>query len=106
MKLRNIILGLLLVLAASSCRPSAEYYVLEGGDPNIDWFEFVNDSTINWVGPGPLSLQSIYEEDSEGNIVVYVAPYSKGYMKRIDSRTIEGQVPFFEGTWKKSRPRR
>ena len=46
MKLRNIILGLLLVLAASSCKPSAEYYVLEGGDPNIDWFEFVNDSTI------------------------------------------------------------
>lgn len=103
MKLRYYILALISLAFLSSCKPSAEYYLLEGGEAEIDWIEFVNDSTLRWVGPGPLQLESLYEEDEQGNIVVYVAPFSKGYMTRIDSKTIEGQVPFFEGTWKKSR---
>lgn len=104
MNIKKLLFAAAIILLTASCSGSKrEYYRLEGGDPNIDWFEFINDSTIRWVAPGPMPMESRYEETENGDIIVYTAPFSKGTMHRINSRTIEGDVPFFEGTWKKSR---
>lgn len=91
----------------SSCRGNGpEYYLLEGGDPAVDWIEFSADSTIRWVGPGGKPECSPYEVDAAGTIVVHVAPFSIGRLHRLDGRTLRGEVPFFEGTWKKTIVRR
>lgn len=99
--------GIALALLVVSCNgDKSEYYFLQGGDPAVDWFEFASDSTILWVGPGGVSEQSRYEENETGEIVVHTAPFSVGRMRRVDGKTIEGEPPFFEGTWKKSEHRR
>ena len=92
-----------MAVSSTSCSRSGRgYYELEGGDKSIDWIEFANDSTIRWVAPGKLAMESIYEEE-DGVITVYVAPFSKGTLHRVDSYTLVGEVPFFEGTWKRKR---
>jgi hypothetical protein len=99
--------GIALALLFASCSgDKPEYYLLQGGDPAVDWFEFASDSTILWVGPGGVSEQSRYEENEAGEIVVYTAPFSVGRMHRVDGKTIEGEPPFFEGTWKRTNHRR
>ena len=99
--------GIALALLVVSCNgDKSEYDFLQGGDPAVDWFEFASDSTILWVGPGGVSEQSRYEENETGEIVVHTAPFSVGRMRRVDGKTIEGEPPFFEGTWKKSGHRR
>ena len=46
---------------------------------------------------------SRYEVRSDGVIVVHISPFSDTHFVRLDARTLEGEVPFFEGTWKKKR---
>ena len=109
LKMKAGFFAALAVLAClvSSCRGNdPDYYVLEGGDPAVDWIEFSSDSTIRWVGPGGKPECSPFEIDTSGTIVVHVAPFSTGRLHRLDGRTLRGEVPFFEGTWKKTRVRR
>jgi len=99
--------GIALALLSASCSgDKSEYYLLQGGDPAVDWFEFASDSTIRWVGPGGVPEQSRYEESEAGEIVVFTAPFSVGRMRRVDGKTIAGEPPFFEGTWKRTKHRR
>jgi len=96
-----------LALLLSACSGSGtQRYLLEGGDPEVDWVEFAPDSTVLWVAPGGVLERSPYEEGADGTILVHVAPFSSGRLHRVDSRTLRGEVPFFEGTWKKVRFRR
>lgn len=98
---------LVLALLAASCTgEQSGYYLLQGGDPSVDWFEFASDSTLRWVGPGGIPEQSRYEESEAGEIVVFTAPFSVGRMHRVDGKTIVGEPPFFEGTWTKTKARR
>lgn len=95
---------LALCLALTSCgRSDVDYYLLEGGDPQIDWVGFCRDSVLLWMGPGMVPESSRYEVRPDGVIVVHISPFSDTHFVRLDARTLEGEVPFFEGTWKKKR---
>lgn len=101
MKKIYLVLFCLISLAISSCKESSyAYYEQEGGDPRIDFVEFLNDSTLHWIGPGGIHMKSFYFE-KDGVITVDIGSISQGRLHRIDKNTLEGEIPFFEGTWKK-----
>ena len=92
-----------LSLAAALClcacnRPDGSFYKLVGGDDSIDWIQFINDSTLRWVGPGPRLLESTFFE-SDSVIVVQAAPLSRGFLRRLPDGSLLGVPPFFEGRW-------
>lgn len=95
------------VLALSSCANSRgkEYYELVGGNPDIDYLEFLDDSTCLFIAPGPVEMTCPYVE-KDGVITVNVIGFVKGRLVRKDKNTLQGEAPFFEGTWKKTRPHR
>lgn len=98
--MKRVLISLVTVLCLAACsRPDGSYYKLEGGDDAIDWIEFVNDSTLRWVGPGPRLLESRCAR-VDTVIVVETAPLSRGFLFLKADGTLEGQPPFFEGTWK------
>lgn len=83
-----------------SCASKKAYYEQVGGDPRIDFIEFMNDSVVRYMGPGGIEQHCKYV--SKGNqIVIYIAPMVTANLYKIDGNTIQGEVPFFEGTWKK-----
>lgn len=90
----------MLMLCLSCTENGSRIYLLEGGDKDVDVLEFVDDSTLRWMAPGSQQMVSNYKESEDGLIVVYVAPFSLGTLHRVDAKTIQGDVPFFEGTWK------
>ncbi|MBO4590747.1 MAG: hypothetical protein J5698_07235 [Bacteroidaceae bacterium] len=96
-----------LALALLSCLNGSdkEYYELVGGNPDIDFLEFLGDSTCLFVAPGPVEMTCPYVE-KDGVITVSVIGFVKGKLYREDKNTLRGEAPFFEGTWKKTRPHR
>lgn len=93
----------MVVLGCACSERTSDYYILEGGDRRVDWIEFAGDSTLRWVGPGAIPETSSFVENEDGDITVFVAPFSCGRLHRIDNRTLIGEAPFFEGIWKKTR---
>ena len=94
--------SIVLLLVISCSKPDGSYYELVGGDKDIDWIEFVNDSTLRWIGPGPRLLESAYVE-RDSIITVETAPLSRGFLYRQADGTLFGCSPFFEGIWRPSR---
>ena len=86
-----------------SCVHDKEYYELVGGDPDIDYLEFLSDSTCLFIAPGPVEMVCPYTE-KDGVITINVVGFVKGKLTRLDRKTLKGEAPFFEGTWKKTRP--
>lgn len=83
-----------------SCASKKAYYEQVGGDPRIDFIEFMNDSVVRYMGPGGIEQHCKYV--CKGNqIVIYITPMVTANLYKIDGNTIQGEVPFFEGTWKK-----
>lgn len=99
----NACLAAVSLLALVSCAHDREYYELVGGDPDIDYLEFLTDSTCLFVAPGPVEMVCPYTEN-EGVITIQVVGFVKGKLTRLDRKTLKGEAPFFEGTWKKTRP--
>lgn len=95
-------LVVVLCLTAACSRPDGTYYELVGGDREVDWIEFLNDSTMRWMGPGPRVIESPFVE-KDGLIVVETAPMSSGFLMRMPDGSLRGEAPFFEGNWKVSR---
>lgn len=89
-----------MALLPSCSKPQSAYYEKIDGEPQIDFIEFMNDSVVRYIAPGPLEMRSKYTE-ANGVITVYVAPLSTAKLTRIDGNTLQGSVPFFEGTWKR-----
>lgn len=91
------------VLAFAACSNGREYYELVGGDADIDYLEFLSDSTCLFVAPGPVEMVCPYSE-KDGVITVRVVGFVNGRLIRQDKQTLKGEAPFFEGIWKKTRP--
>ena len=89
-----------MALLPSCSKPQSAYYEKIDGEPQIDFIEFMNDSVVRYIAPGPLEMRSKYTE-ANGVITVYVAPLSTAKLTRIDGNTLQGSVPFFEGIWKR-----
>ena len=97
-------LALAICLLLSACSKGITgYFELEGGVKSIDFLEFVSDSTCRFIAPGSMEMVCPYEIVDDSYIVVHVAPMSVGVLNIVNDKTLEGQVPFFEGTWKKVR---
>lgn len=97
---------LLLLIAGtfSACRKSSNNtirYELVGGDPKIDFIEFIGNDSCVFVAPGPLLMRQHYSVDSAGCYTVHVIENLVGHLYRKDATTLLGDPPFFEGTWVK-----
>lgn len=92
------ILATLLFVCSCGTENDGNYYELVGGDKDIDWLEFVNDSTLRWIGPGPRLIESAYVE-IDSIITVETAPLSRGFLYRQADGSLYGCSPFFEGQW-------
>ena len=101
-KILLAITAMLLLVNSCGTKNEGNYYELVGGDKDIDWIEFVNDSTLRWIGPGPRLLESAYVE-RDSIITVETAPLSRGFLYRQADGTLFGCSPFFEGIWRPSR---
>ena len=95
---RSSLLTLLMVIALTACSEGIERYEQVGGDPKVDFIEFVNDSTVHFMAPGMISTNSKYTEE-KGEITIFIAPMVQARLHRLDSKTLQGEVPFFEGKW-------
>lgn len=97
-----LIVGLTCSCFLSSCSKSAstsQVYLLEGGDPKIDFIEFYGTDSCQFVAPGPMLIKQTYETDSAGVITIRVIDSIKGHLLKVSSDTLIGQPPFFEGIW-------
>jgi len=74
-------------------------YELVGGDPQIDFIEFIGNDSCVFVAPGPLLMRQHYSVDSTGCYTVHVIDNLVGHLYRKSANTLEGDPPFFEGTW-------
>lgn len=99
----SAIAALYCILLASCGKSNEGYFELVGGNKSVDYLEFLSDTTCRFVAPGSIEMIRSYEIVDDTYIVVHVAPMSNGVLQIVDSKTLEGQVPFFEGTWKKTR---
>ena len=97
-KILLAITAMLLLVSSCGTKNEGNYYELVGGDKDIDWLEFVNDSTLRWIGPGPRLLESAYVE-IDSIITVETAPLSRGFLYRQPDGSLYGCSPFFEGHW-------
>ena len=97
--MKKLLFSLAVILCLAACsRPDGTYYELVGGDDTIDWIEFVDDTTLRWVGPGPRLMESRYVE-VDSIRVVETAPLSRGFIRRQPDGSLTGEQPFFEGVW-------
>jgi len=86
----------------SSCHRSSgdsSRYELIGGNPKIDFIEFIGDDSCVFVAPGPLLMRQHYSVDTAGCYTVHVIDNLVGRLYRTAPDTLEGLPPFFEGTW-------
>jgi hypothetical protein len=102
-RIYNLFLVGVVVLALLSCSNGREYYELVGGDPDMDYLEFLTDGTCLFVAPGPVEMVCPYTE-TDGVITIDVVGIAKGKLIRQNRNILKGESPFFEGTWKKVRP--
>lgn len=80
--------------SGNTCR-----YELVGGDPKIDFIEFIGNDSCVFVAPGPLLMRQHYSVDSVGCYTVHVIDNLVGHLYRKGPDTLVGDPPFFEGTW-------
>lgn len=106
-KKNNLFGAPLLILAAgalllcTSCRqhPSS-YYLLEGGNPEVDYLELLGDTACRYMVPGGIEVVTPCHVDAQkGTIGVDVAGFVKGYLWYVSPDTLQGSAPFFEGIW-------
>lgn len=92
--------SLLMLLFASCGKKDSQYYELVGGDPNIDYLEFVGDSAVRFVSPSLLPIECPYTQQGD-DYDVRILGLSHGYLHRLDADHLQGQPPFFEGVWER-----
>lgn len=102
-KMKKFVLMLVVavVLLLTGCnRSGVVRYELIGGDPEIDYLEFLNDSMCRFVAPGPLTLVSPYTKHDDtytilihGTVEARLHTYERG--------KLIGEPPFFDGVWEK-----
>lgn len=91
---------LLAFIAGCSGSSNVRHYELMGGDPKIDYIDFLNDSLCEYIVPGPLTLTSKYRKDGD-YYTIYINDYIKAQLKVVDETTLKGEPPFFDGLWVK-----
>ena len=103
--MRKIFLCLLFVasvLSMVSCTDDVKRYELVDGEPDVDYIEFVDDSTCVVAAAGPVELLCLYTE-KDGQVTIHVMDGVCGTLIRQNRRTLVGESAFFEGTWVKVR---
>lgn len=90
---------LLLCLCVACSSPSkSKHYELLGGNPQVDYIDFLNDSVCRFVAPGPIELTCPYSQ-SEGEYIIQINDMVSASLRIIDRRTLQGSAPFFDGLW-------
>lgn len=89
-----------LVLLITSCNGAQTYkhYELTGGDPEIDYIDFLNDTMCQFVAPGPLTITRRYVEH-ENMYEIHINDMVRARLHKRSDRQLQGEAPFFEGTW-------
>ncbi len=101
--MKKLILSLFaaLLLCMTGCnRNKIVRYELVGGDPEIDYIEFLNDSLCRFVAPGQLTLHSPYTRQGETYTVI-IHGMIEARLHDYEPDKLIGEPPFFEGVWEK-----
>ena len=94
------LLVLLTLLLVGGNRNKIVRYELIGGDPEIDYIEFLNDSLCRFVAPGPLTLVTPYVRQGETYTVI-IHGMIEARLHDYEPDKLIGEPPFFEGVWEK-----
>lgn len=90
-----------MVLLLTGCnRSGVVRYELIGGDPEIDYIEFLDDSTCRFVAPGPLTLVAPYTKQGD-HYTVFINGLVEAKLHHYERNKLIGDAPFFEGIWAK-----
>lgn len=99
---RIILIGTVfsLFLLMAGCKHGSEIirYELVGGNPEVDYIDFLNDSLCRFVAPGSLTITRPYSKERD-TYVIQIAPLVKAYLYKVDDNTLRGNLPFFDGIW-------
>lgn len=101
--MKKLILSLFaaLLLCMTGCnRNKIVRYELVGGDPEVDYIEFLNDSLCRFVAPGPLTLVSPYTRQGETYTVI-IHGFIEAKLYKYERGKLMGEAPFFDGVWEK-----
>lgn len=85
---------------ASGCKqhPKITHYELVGGNPEIDYLDFLNDTMCRFVAPGSLTMTSRYSKLGD-TYVIQISPLVNARLYKVDDKTLQGEPPFFDGVW-------
>lgn len=91
-------IGLLSLMVGCKQHPKITHYELVGGNPQIDYLDFLNDTMCKFVAPGLLTITSHYSKQKD-TYVIQVSPLIKARLYKVDNKTLQGEPPFFDGIW-------
>lgn len=91
-------IGLLSLTAGCKQHPKITHYELVGGNPQIDYLDFLNDTMCRFVAPGSLTMTSRYSKQGD-TYVIQVNPLVNARLYKVDDKTLQGEPPFFDGVW-------
>lgn len=98
--MRHLLSTLLLLLLLTSCQKNGIVrYQMEGGDPEIDFLEVQGDTLCRFYGPGNILIECPCRMELQNILTIEVAPLIEARLVFKDPQTLQGEPPFFEGTW-------
>lgn len=101
MKKKISFLGLMLLLLwTAGCGRSEEcrHYELVGGNPEIDYIDFLNDTLCRFVAPGPLPMTCRYTKQDQ-MYLIQINDLVTARLYSLSDDKLQGEVPFFDGIW-------
>jgi len=100
LKLGCVCLVLMVCCLATACHKESErsIYVLQGGDPKIDFINFFSEDSCQFIAPGPFNILETYTK-TDSTITIHVIDGISSTLKRQGKDTLIGQPPFFDGVW-------
>ncbi len=98
-KIGRLICLAALSLSTAGCKQQkAIRYELAGGNPQIDYIDFLNDTLCRYVAPGPLVLTSRYTQEGDAYII-HITDMVSARLQKTEDGKLRGEPPFFDGTW-------
>lgn len=85
---------------ATACHQSdyPKVYVLEGGNPKIDFINFFSADSCQFIAPGPFNILETYTT-TDSSITIHVIEGISSTLTKQGPDTLIGCPPFFDGVW-------
>lgn len=91
------------IVAACHKEQGRTIYVLEGGDPSIDFINFFSEDSCQFIAPGPFNILDTYTQ-TDSTVTIHVIEGISSTLVRRGPDTLIGRPPFFDGVWIRTNP--